>query len=181
VFDEVDAGIGGHTARAVGERLRELAAGRQALDEQRRAHDASQRAQLLALLEVADAFDRILVAARANEDGVARQTKIWLGNFRAVRRLLGTVLADAGVVALESLGLEFDPHTHRAVETVADPSRPDGSIADERQRGYAWRDEILRKAEVVVVNNAARRDAAPVAGASAINEAGEGDGSWGGS
>ncbi len=29
VFDEVDAGIGGHTARAVGERLRELAEGRQ--------------------------------------------------------------------------------------------------------------------------------------------------------
>ncbi len=29
VFDEVDAGIGGHTARAVGERLRDLAAGRQ--------------------------------------------------------------------------------------------------------------------------------------------------------
>jgi DNA repair protein RecN (Recombination protein N) len=31
VFDEVDAGIGGHTARAVGERLRDLAAGRQVL------------------------------------------------------------------------------------------------------------------------------------------------------
>jgi DNA repair protein RecN (Recombination protein N) len=31
VFDEVDAGIGGHTARAVGERLRALAAGRQIL------------------------------------------------------------------------------------------------------------------------------------------------------
>jgi DNA repair protein RecN (Recombination protein N) len=31
VFDEVDAGIGGHTARAVGERLRELAHGRQLL------------------------------------------------------------------------------------------------------------------------------------------------------
>jgi DNA repair protein RecN (Recombination protein N) len=31
VFDEVDAGIGGHTARAVGERLRGLAAGRQVL------------------------------------------------------------------------------------------------------------------------------------------------------
>ena len=31
VFDEVDAGIGGHTARAVGERLRALAAGRQVL------------------------------------------------------------------------------------------------------------------------------------------------------
>jgi len=31
VFDEVDAGIGGHTARAVGERLRELAEGRQVL------------------------------------------------------------------------------------------------------------------------------------------------------
>jgi DNA repair protein RecN (Recombination protein N) len=28
VFDEVDAGIGGHTARAVGERLRDLARGR---------------------------------------------------------------------------------------------------------------------------------------------------------
>jgi DNA repair protein RecN (Recombination protein N) len=31
VFDEIDAGIGGHTARAVGERLRELAAARQVL------------------------------------------------------------------------------------------------------------------------------------------------------
>ena len=31
VFDEIDAGIGGHTARAVGERLRALAAGRQIL------------------------------------------------------------------------------------------------------------------------------------------------------
>jgi DNA repair protein RecN (Recombination protein N) len=31
VFDEVDAGIGGHTARAVGERLRELGRGRQVL------------------------------------------------------------------------------------------------------------------------------------------------------
>jgi DNA repair protein RecN (Recombination protein N) len=31
VFDEIDAGIGGHTARAVGEQLRELARGRQVL------------------------------------------------------------------------------------------------------------------------------------------------------
>ncbi|MDQ2897849.1 MAG: DNA repair protein RecN, partial [Actinomycetota bacterium] len=31
VFDEIDAGIGGHTARAVGEHLRALAAGRQVL------------------------------------------------------------------------------------------------------------------------------------------------------
>jgi DNA repair protein RecN (Recombination protein N) len=31
VFDEIDAGIGGHTARAVGEQLRELAEGRQVL------------------------------------------------------------------------------------------------------------------------------------------------------
>ena len=31
MFDEVDAGIGGQTARAVGEQLRELAAGRQVI------------------------------------------------------------------------------------------------------------------------------------------------------
>jgi DNA repair protein RecN (Recombination protein N) len=31
VFDEIDAGIGGHTARAVGEHLRELSRGRQIL------------------------------------------------------------------------------------------------------------------------------------------------------
>ena len=31
VFDEIDAGIGGHTARAVGEHLRDLATGRQLL------------------------------------------------------------------------------------------------------------------------------------------------------
>jgi molecular chaperone GrpE (heat shock protein) len=133
--------------------LRELAAARQALGEQQRAHHAAVRRELLALLEVTDAFDRILRGAQTKEEALTKQMKRWLGNFRAIRRLLGNVLADAGVVALESLTSEFDPHTHSAADTVADSSQPDGLIVEERQRGYVWHDEILRKAEVVVVRN----------------------------
>lgn len=133
--------------------LWELAVCRHALAEQRRTDDARARKHLLALLDVLDGFDGVFASVQAKEADVTRQMRIWLGNFRTVRRLLGNALQDEGVVALDSFTRTFDPATHRAVDTLANPGQDDGTIMEERQRGYGWRREILRKAEVVVVRN----------------------------
>ncbi|OGO07221.1 MAG: nucleotide exchange factor GrpE, partial [Chloroflexi bacterium RBG_13_60_13] len=87
------------------------------------------------------------------EDQVTPQMRIWIGNFRTVRRLLDKVLIEQGITKIESLDRQFDPSWHRAAEVVADPSRPEGTIVEETTTGYLWRGEVLRKAEVVVVGN----------------------------
>ncbi len=64
VFDEVDAGIGGHTARAVGERLRDLAAARQVVCITHLPQVASLAARHFSIVkEVADGVTRARVEA----------------------------------------------------------------------------------------------------------------------
>ena len=107
----------------------------------------------LAILEVGDAFDRVLQNIRAKEDQVTPQMKKWLDNFGSVRRKLQTLLADRGVRPLQSLDRQFDPQWHRIVETIADPAQPDGSIAEEVTAGYLWSATLLRRAEVIIVRS----------------------------
>ena len=79
--------------------------------------------------------------------------KKWIGNFRTVYRLLDKVLSEQGVTKIESLDQAFDPHWHKVVGTVVDPSKQDGTIVEETKRGYVWQNQILREAEVIVVRN----------------------------
>jgi molecular chaperone GrpE (heat shock protein) len=102
---------------------------------------------------VLDAFDRVFRAVAAKPDAVTPQMNIWVGNFRAVRRLLERLLRDEGVARIETVAGEFDPRWHVVAETVVDPARASGAIVDEVKAGYVWRDAVLRKSEVIVVRN----------------------------
>jgi DNA repair protein RecN (Recombination protein N) len=86
VFDEVDAGIGGQTARAVGEQLRELAAGRQVLC-------------ITHLPQVASLAARHFTIAKETAGGVTRATVARLADRELVGelvRMLGADEADTG-------------------------------------------------------------------------------------
>jgi DNA repair protein RecN (Recombination protein N) len=86
VFDEVDAGIGGHTARAVGEQLRALAAGRQVVC-------------ITHLPQVASLADRHFSIAKDTSADPARTTVTELAASEVVAelvRMLGADDADAG-------------------------------------------------------------------------------------
>ncbi|MGZ6694707.1 MAG: DNA repair protein RecN [Solirubrobacteraceae bacterium] len=86
VFDEVDAGIGGHTARAVGEQLRALASGRQVLC-------------ITHLPQIASLADRHFSIAKDTSADPARTTVRELGSGEVVEelvRMLGADDADAG-------------------------------------------------------------------------------------
>jgi molecular chaperone GrpE len=108
---------------------------------------------LVTMVELLDAFDRVFRAVAEKDAQVTPLMKIWLSNFRSVRRMVESALSAEGVVKLENLADVFDPQWHRVAELRADPDRPDGTILEIDKPGYLWRKEVLRKAEVVVVQN----------------------------
>ena len=137
---------------------RDLATARSDLAE----HDAEARADrrdlLLELLEVTDAFGRVFANVAAREAEVTRPMRAWVGNFRAVSRLLGRTLDRQGVTPIETPTREFDPQWHTAVETVVEPTLPVGTIVEEIARGYVWQHQVLRRASVVVVREDDEQD-----------------------
>ena len=61
-------------------------------------------------------------------------------------------LEDAGVKAIEAVGKEFDPSFHNAVMHVEDESLGENVVAEELQKGYMYRDSVVRHSMVKVAN-----------------------------
>ena len=137
----------------IGDLLRQAAdAGARCQDVQSM-HAAETEAMLLSLLQVMDAFERVLGRIHGKRDELDMQVKKWVGNFRTIHRMLAQILTDCGVSRIKNVEDGFDPRYHTASDTVADPSRADGTILDTSCSGYFWRGKVLRKAEVSVVRN----------------------------
>jgi DNA repair protein RecN (Recombination protein N) len=86
VFDEVDAGIGGQTARAVGDQLRALAAGRQVIC-------------ITHLAQIASLADRHFTIVKDTSAGTARTTVTELRRGDVVGEIVRMLGADRGDVA----------------------------------------------------------------------------------
>lgn len=124
-----------------------------ALAEKEREHTNQTQKFLLRVIEVLDSFEQLFDNIGTKKDQVDQQTRIWLGNFRTIYRFLKSIVDEQGVVEIELLEWTFDPRWHRVIETVADPGKPDGTIVRQTQKGYLWKNQLLRKAEVIVVRN----------------------------
>lgn len=103
----------------------------------------AKRGLLLALVDLADGFDRALVHIDESPDSVAV-------GLHGMRRRLSGVLEAEGVRSFESVGELFDPTRHEAMATVRDFDGAPGTVVDEAGRGYLWNDELLRPARVRV-------------------------------
>lgn len=132
----------------------QLSEARSALRQNEEQQQESKKMLLLELIDVLDAFERVFRSISAKEGEVTQQMKIWIGNFRTVRRLLDKPVSDQGIVRMENLDQGFDPQWHRVSEVVNDPSKPEGTIVAEVKAGYLWHGQVLRKSEVIVVGPA---------------------------
>jgi len=87
----------------------------------------------------------------------ALQSKSDSGDFRAgvelIYKQLRDVLTKMGVQPIDAKGKQFDPHIHEAVEMVETPDAADHEVLDEWQRGYKYKDRLLRPAMVRVAKN----------------------------
>jgi molecular chaperone GrpE len=98
------------------------------------------------LLPVLDGFDRALAA----HDDPAYED--YRKGFELIRKQLWDLLAKQGVHRIESIGKEFDPNVHHAVEHVPTSDFPDGAVIEEFQPGYTFHHRVLRPAMVRVAS-----------------------------
>jgi molecular chaperone GrpE len=118
---------------------------RRAAKEQQDFRDFATVDAIKSLLPVIDSFERAL------------QAKSEAGDFRTgvelIYKQLQDVLAKMGVRPIAAKGEQFDPHVHEAIEMVETPDAADHEVLEEWQRGYKFKDRLLRPAMVRVAKN----------------------------
>jgi molecular chaperone GrpE len=118
---------------------------RRAAKEQQDFRDFAMADAIKSLLPVVDNFERAL------------QSKSETADFRAgvelIYKQLRDVLAKLGVQAIAAKGQQFDPHIHEAIEMVETANAADHEVLEEWQRGYKYKDRLLRPAMVRVAKN----------------------------
>ncbi|MDO4529125.1 MAG: nucleotide exchange factor GrpE [Lachnospiraceae bacterium] len=62
------------------------------------------------------------------------------------------VLEDLGVTPIEAVGKEFDPAFHNAVMHVDDEEAGDNIVVEEFQKGYMYKEHVVRYSMVKVAN-----------------------------
>lgn len=100
-----------------------------------------------ALLPVIDNFERA-IASFAEEDKV---TEFYKGIEMIYNQTVET-FEKLGVKKIEALGVEFDPSLHNAVMHIEDETVGDNTIVEEFQKGYTYRDKVIRYSMVKVAN-----------------------------
>ena len=99
------------------------------------------------ILPVVDNFERGLAAIPEAEVKSAFAE----GMDMIYKQLLKT-LEEAGVKPIEAVGQPFDPNFHNAVMHVDDETLGENVIAEEFQKGYLYRDSVVRHSMVKVAN-----------------------------
>ena len=99
------------------------------------------------MLPVIDNFERGL--ATVPED--AKGTPFAEGMDMIYKQLLKN-LEEAGVKPIEAVGQPFDPNFHNAVMHVEDENLGENVVAQEFQKGYIYRDTVVRHSMVQVAN-----------------------------
>ena len=69
-----------------------------------------------------------------------------------IYKQLMTSLEEAGVTTIEAVGQEFNPEFHNAVMHVEDEAFGENEVIEEFQKGYLYRDSVIRHSMVKVAN-----------------------------
>lgn len=99
------------------------------------------------ILPVIDNFERGLGTITEEE----KEEAFVQGIEKIYKQLLST-LEDAGVKAIAAVGEQFDPNFHNAVMHTEDENEGENVITDEFQKGYMYKESVVRHSMVKVVN-----------------------------
>ncbi len=99
------------------------------------------------ILPVVDNFERGLAAVPEEQ----KEDPFVQGMDKIYKQIL-TTLEEIGVKPIEAMGQEFDPNFHNAVMHVEDEALGENVIAEEFQKGYLYRDTVVRHSMVKVAN-----------------------------
>jgi molecular chaperone GrpE len=97
-------------------------------------------------LPILDSFERALKAGGDSTD--------FRNGIELIYRQFQDALQKIGVQPIVAVGQAFDPRVHEAIEMVDTTEVPDHHVLDELQRGYKYKERLLRPAMVRVARNA---------------------------
>ena len=99
------------------------------------------------ILPVIDNFERGLavIPEDKKEDPIAE-------GMEKIYKQIQKVFEEAGVKPIEAAGKEFDPNFHNAVMHIEDENLGENVVAEEFQKGYVYRDSVVRHSMVKVAN-----------------------------
>ena len=112
-----------------------------------RRYDEGAKGVLEKLLPIVDNFERALQSIpeedkdRAFEQGVS-----------AIYKQLMTTFESIGVAPMNAEGKEFNPDLHNAVMHIEDDTQGENVVVEEMQKGYMYKDSVLRYSMVKVAN-----------------------------
>ena len=110
-------------------------------------YDMGAKSIIEKILPVIDNFERGLAAVPEEQ----REDAFVVGMDKVYRQML-TELDASGVKPIEAVGQEFDPNFHNAVMQVESEEYDSGVVAQEFQKGYMYKDSVVRHSMVAVVS-----------------------------
>ena len=110
-------------------------------------YDMGAKSIIEKILPVIDNFERGLAAVPEEQ----REDAFVVGMDKVYRQML-TELDASGVKPIEAVGQEFDPNFHNAVMQVESEEYDSGVVAQELQKGYMYKDSVVRHSMVAVVS-----------------------------
>ena len=102
---------------------------------------------LTGFLPILDNFER---AISMDDNNFGDETSKFLEGFRMVYNQTKSLLEKFEVKEIECMEQEFDPAKEQAIGTEKDENKPSGIVLKVYQKGYMYKDKILRHAMVIV-------------------------------
>ncbi len=108
--------------------------------------------------EILPVLDNLERAIRASESSPEEQFR---AGVEIIHRQLQEILTRMGLSEVESEGKPFDPHLHEAVSRVETTEHPEGTVVEVFQKGYSFKDRLVRPAMVAVAQSPPGGGASP--------------------
>lgn len=97
------------------------------------------------ILPILDNLERALEAFENKESGEYKGVEM-------IQKQTLDIFAKIGVEQIKALGENFNPERHNAVMHVDDDSVADNTVVEEFQKGYSYKDKVIRYSMVKVAN-----------------------------
>jgi len=102
---------------------------------------------ILELLPIIDNFERALQSVKESEEN-----KKFVEGVEMIFKQLLAVLNKNGVQEIDAMGKAFDPNYHHAVMQEENPDYESNTIIEVLQKGYTFREKVIRPSMVKVAN-----------------------------
>ena len=109
--------------------------------------DTGAKSVIEKILPVVDNFER---AISLDDRDLSDEVSKFLSGFKMIYTNLVSILQELEVKEIECKGLEFDPNKMEAVLTESDKNLPSNVVLEVLQKGYTYKDKVIRVAMVKV-------------------------------